>query len=321
VTSATGPSNAAAFTASQPSWYLAEGSTAWGFSTYITVANPNDATATIDVTYMTATGPVAGGTMSIKPQSQLTVNPSSVVPNTDFSTRVTCREGLDIACDRTMSWGNGIEGHSSVGVAGPAGTWFLPEGCAAFGFETWLLVQNPNGTPAKCNITYMIEGQGPKTVAKTVPASSRASFNMENDIGQKSASIRVDSDVPVIPERSIYRNNRREGSDSIGTTAPATDYFLAEGSTEWGFTTYVLVQNPNEAAAAVTLTYMTPTGALAKGPFSVPGRGRTTFRANDQVPNSDISVKVHADRPIVAERSMYWDNKGAGTESIGSYSD
>ena len=319
VTSATGPSNAAGFTTAQPAWYLAEGSTAWGFSTYITVANPNDATATIDVTYMTSAGAVTGGTMSIKPQSQLTINPSSFVPNKDFSTKITCREGLDIACDRTMSWRDGLEGHSSVGVAGPAKTWFMPEGSAAYGFETWLLVQNPNGTPAKVNITYMIEGQGPETVAKTVPASSRASFNMESDVGQKSAAIRVDSDVPVIPERSVYRNGRREGSDSIGTTVPATDYYLAEGSTSWGFTTYVLVQNPNDAAAAVTLTYMTPEGAVAKGPFNVPGRGRTTFRANDQVPNTDISVKVHADRPIVAERAMYWDN-GTGEachDSIG----
>ncbi|HEY5493508.1 MAG TPA: DUF5719 family protein, partial [Candidatus Anoxymicrobiaceae bacterium] len=319
VTSATGPSNAAGFTASQPSWYLAEGSTAWGFSTYITVANPNDATATIDVTYMTATGPVAGGALSIKPQSQLTINPSSVVPNKDFSTKVTCREGLDIACDRTMSWADGIEGHSSVGVAGPAKTWFMPEGCSAYGFETWLLVQNPGGTAAHCNITYMIEGQGPRTVARTVPAYSRASFNMESDIGQKSAAIRVDSDVPVIPERSVYRNNRSEGSDSIGTTDPATDYYLAEGSTSWGFTTYVLVQNPGSEGAQVTITYMTPKGAVAKGPFSVPGRGRTTFRANDQVPNSDISVKVHADKPIVAERAMYWNNGGgeACHDSIG----
>ena len=34
----------------------------------------------------------------------------------------------------------------------------------------------------------------------------------------------------------MYRNKRREGHDSIGTTTSATDYFLAEGTTAWGFT-------------------------------------------------------------------------------------
>ena len=46
----------------------------------------------------------------------------------------------------------------------------------------------------------------------------------------------------------MYRDNRREGSCSIGANTPATDYFLAEGTTAWGFTTYLLVQNPNPVA-------------------------------------------------------------------------
>ena len=81
----------------------------------------------------------------------------------------------------------------------------------------------------------MIEGEGPADEStKTVPANSRASFNMADDIGSKDASIKVTSDVPVIPERAMYRNNRREGHDSIGTTTPATDYYLAEGTTGYG---------------------------------------------------------------------------------------
>ncbi|HEY5531379.1 MAG TPA: hypothetical protein VIK22_05205 [Candidatus Anoxymicrobiaceae bacterium] len=184
---------------------------------------------------------------------RLTIDPSTVMPASDFSTRVVCREGFDIAVDRTMSWGGGIEGHSSIGVPGAARTWYLAEGSSAFGFETWLLVQNPGVTAAKCDITYMVEGQGPVKVTKTVPGSSRSTFNMADDIGQKNASIEVSSDVPVIPERAMYRNNRREGQDSVGTTTPASDFYLAEGSTAWGFTTWVLVQNPNAAPSLIMI--------------------------------------------------------------------
>jgi hypothetical protein len=315
VTGPGGPSNAAAFSVLQPAWYLAEGSTAWGFETYVSVENPQpDRTATVDVTYMTDSGSVPGGTFGIKPASQLTINPAAVVGGRDFSTKVVCREGFDIAVDRTMSWGGGIEGHSSIGVPGPATSWYLAEGCSAFGFETWLLVQNPGATTASCTITYMVEGEGPVPVTKTVAPGSRATFNMARDIGEKNASVKVESNVPVIPERAMYRNDRREGSDSIGATAPAMDFYLAEGSTAWGFTTWLLVQNPNDSAANVTVTYMTPEGPAVQKPVSIPAGSRLSVRANDQVPDTDMSIRVHGDKPIIAERAMYWDN-GTGEAS------
>ncbi|MBU1670577.1 MAG: IPT/TIG domain-containing protein [Actinobacteria bacterium] len=314
-----GVSNAVPFEVRQPAWYLAEGSTAWGFDTYVSIENPNNESVTVDVTYMTPTGAVDGGAFGIKSESQMQINPGAVLPSSDFSTKVECREGLDISVDRTMSWNGGIEGHNSIGVNSPQNAWYFPEGCSAFGFETWLLIQNPNPADASCQVTYMIEGAAPVTLTKVVPANSRASYGMADDIGAQNASILVESDLPVIPERSMYRDARREGHDSIGATAPATDFYLAEGSTNWGFTTYVLVQNPNAADAQVTLTYMTPEGPLPQAPFTMPANSRQTVEVNAAVPGRDLSTLVHADVPIVAERAMYWDN-GTGQachDSIG----
>jgi hypothetical protein len=127
-----------------------------------------------------------------------------------------------------------IEGHCASGVSQPAKTWYLAEGSSSWGFECWLLIQNPNQQTATCHITYMIQDGSPITVDKQVGPTSRQSFNIANDIGSHDASIKVESDVPVIPERAMYRNERREGSDSIGTTSPATDYYLAEGTTNSG---------------------------------------------------------------------------------------
>ncbi len=150
---------------------------------------------------------VAAPDVSLPPMSQTTVNPAEVVPGQDFSTVVTCKEGLTIAVDRTMTWtGTGAasqEAHNSVGVTSPSTTWYLPEGSSSWGFECWLLIQNPGSSDATCQVTYMIEGEGPKTVPHTVPALSRKTFNMETDIGKKDASIKVEANVPVIPERAI----------------------------------------------------------------------------------------------------------------------
>ena len=300
--------------ASEPpgnSWYLAEGSSAWGFSTYVTVQNPNPAAKSATVTYMTSGGEVSGGTVNLPADSQTTINPAGTLGQADFSTMVTGNGTSGIAVDRTMYWtGPGApspEAHSSVGVRSPAWEWYLPEGSTAWGFETWLVMQNPGGAEATCQVTYMIEGEGPQTFAKTVPPNSRRSFSMAEDIGAKDASIKVASSVPVIAERAMYRNGRREGHGSTGTTVPANDYYLAEGTSAWGFTTYLCIQNPSAEACDVEVTYMTPGGARPQPSRVVPGNSRTTIRVNDAMPDTDFSTRVHGSLPIIAERAMYWD--------------
>ncbi|MBU4359902.1 MAG: IPT/TIG domain-containing protein, partial [Actinobacteria bacterium] len=326
VTSAGTSNTDRTFTVDYPTWYLAEGSTAWGFDCYITVENPNDSQVQADVTYMTPSGEVPGGTITMVPMSQYTMNPADILGEEDFSTRVECVEGKTIAVDRTMTWhgpgvGEWAGAHNSIGVTSPAKTWYLPEGSSDWGFECYLLIQNPNDTPASCTVTYMTADEGPLVFTKTVDANSRATYNIADDIGAKDASIMVEGNIPVIPERSMYRNDRREGHDSIGATTPASDYYLAEGSTGWGFTTYVLIQNPNPEPVDVTLTYMTPEGPQPQAPFAMEPRSRHTIKVNE-VPgmeNQDFSIKVTGSMPIIAERAMYWDTWSgeASHDSIG----
>jgi hypothetical protein len=289
-------------------WYLAEGSTAYGFDTLVNIENSKAVTAM--VTYMTPGGPRTRSAIVLPALSMTVINPRDDIGVSDFSTVVECKEGEPIAVDRRMTWtGPGArsqEGHSSIGVTAPAYTWYLAEGSSSWGFECWLLVQNPNSQVANVALTYMIEGEGPRTVYHQVPAASRASFNMETDIGRKDASVKVTSDVPVIPERAMYRNNRREGHDSVGTTSPSNDYYLAEGSSDWGFTTYVLVQNPGDRATNVDITFMTSKGPVAMPTFSMQPDSRRTIKVNDILPGADFSTKVHGSSPIIAERAMYW---------------
>ena len=146
---------------------------------------------------------------------------------------------------------------------------------------------------------------------------------MADYIGAKDASIKVTADKPVIPERAMYRYDRREGHDSTGTTTAAADYYLAEGCTGFGFTTYVLVQNPQRTPTDVTITYQSTVGP--GGRPQLPDacqlekdhkRQRTTVIPG---PDPSFSTRVHGSQPIIAERAMYWDN-GTGEachDSIG----
>jgi len=165
------------------------------------------------------------------------------------------------------------------------------------------------------------KGEGPRSVTKSVPANSRKSFNISDDIREKDASIKVEGNIPVIPERAMYGNNRREGHNSIGTTSPARDFYLAEGTSAYGFTTCVLIQNPNSDATDVTVTYMTGEGPQPQAPFSMDPNSIKTIRVNDVLPNTDFSTKVHGTKPVIADRAMYWNSRGAGTDTIGGCSD
>jgi hypothetical protein len=307
----------------QDTWYLAEGSTAWGFDTYISVVNPNSTAVNCDITYMIAGAANQVSTVRMEANSRATIFPGDQLGEKDFSTKIVCREGKTICADRTMMWtGTGStrpEAHSSVGVNAPANRWYLPEGSSAWGFECWLLVQNPNPQPATITLMYMTEGDGPVYVDKEVPANSRGSFSMGDDLGQKDASIMVTSNRPVIPERAMYRYDRREGHDSIGTTAAADSFYLAEGTTAWGFTTFILVQNPSNSANTVTVTYMTPEGPVTQPQITVESNSRKTIRVNDTLINKDFSTRVDGSQPLIAERAMYW-TTGAGEachDSIG----
>jgi hypothetical protein len=211
-----------------------------------------------------------------------------------------------------MTWtGKGApcqEGSCSIGTTSPSTTWYLPEGSSAWNFETWTLVENPGDTTADVTLTYMTGDAMQKVVQKKIPAYSRASYNMAGDIGARDSAVEVTSDIPVIAEGSQYRNNRREGDCSIGATTPSNDYFLGEGSTAWGFRTFILVQNPGSDPANVTLTYMTPTGPKVQPAFTMPPLSRKTINVNDVagMTNTDLSTQIHSDKPIVASRSMYW---------------
>ncbi|MFH1150642.1 MAG: hypothetical protein V1748_09245 [Actinomycetota bacterium] len=302
-------------------WYLAEGSNAWGFSTYITLENPNDSAVNARLTYMAPNAPASGKgivgtrTVTLPPLSQTTVSSEPDIGPVDFSTKVESLEGKTIAVDRTMFWtgeGSSSPGyHSSIGTDTPSRSWYLPEGSSKWGFETWTLVQNPNNEDATVTLIYMAEDNWQKVLARNVPANGRIAYSMAADIGEHDSSVEVTSDLPVIAERSMYRNNHREGSCSIGATTPAADYFLAEGACGYdvGFTTYVLVQNPQDSTNDVTLTYQTASGPVAGPTFTMEPNTRKTVKVNDNLPtDSDVSTLVHGSKPLIAERAIYWDN-------------
>lgn len=301
-------------------WYLAEGSTAWGFDTYLLMENTTDVDATVNITYNTAQyglipRPQA---LNIPPSSRVTLHLNSDIPNVDLSTQVDSSQ--PIVCERAIYWNNRIEGTDSVGTTTPAATWYLAEGCTTYPFETWVCIQNPSiTTDANVDITYMTSKGVVTKPTFNLGAGQRKTIDVSKDVGQCDVSTTVVSDTNVICERSMYWDSRRGGHDSIGVPAPSTSWFLAEGTTAWGFETWLLLQNPDTEPANVNVTYMTSAGPIVQPQITMPPNSRQTINVNALVPNLDTSIEVTSDVGICAERSMYWNNGSgkAGTDTIG----
>ncbi|MFH1150482.1 MAG: DUF5719 family protein [Actinomycetota bacterium] len=287
-------------------WYLAEGSTSYGFEEYVLIQNAGGTQANTSVTFMTPTGSLDPLSVPVPALSRTTIRVNDFAIDTDVSTKVT--SDAEIICERSMYWGGRVEGTDCIGVEAPAHSWYLAEGTTDYGFDTYLLIQNPQSVPATVLVTYMTpEGPVEKAPFAMAP-NSRETIVVSEDLPAEEMSFKVLSDQRVIAERSMYWDGMRGGHDSVGTVTPARTWYIAEGTTDWGFDEYVLLQNPGSENATVTLTYMTPEGPVPQPPVTVDAGTRQTIHVDDVLPAEDVSVRVESDVGVIAERAMYWNN-------------
>ncbi len=287
------------------------------------VQNPGDHPVHVDLTFMTSSGPQPGPHgVEIPAYSRKSFNVGDSVTDYNVSTQVGSTGG-NIVCERAMYGNDRQWAHDSIGTDIPKATWYLPEGCTADGFETWVLVQNPNATPVTVNLTLMTdEGKvnPPALQGVEVPANSRRSFNLGDHVQAYDVSTQVNSTGgKVVCERAMYGGDRAWGTDSIGAFNTGYTWMLAEGCTGGGFETWVLVQNPNATPVTVGLTFMTSTGPKT-GPqgVSIPAYSRKSFNVGGFVYDWNVSTKVASTGgAVVCERAMYGNGRQWAHDSVG----
>lgn len=325
-------------------WFVAEGSTGGGFDTWILMQNPYTNAANASVVFTTHEGPRAPVKVVIPPQSRYTMRIQDYVPN-DFHVSTIVDSDVPIVVERSMYWNKGfwgatnipgnpqpyemMAGHSNGGTpmdsvamsqSGNRKKMYFPEGTTANGFDTWILLCNPGTVGENVHLRLMTPTGEVDGGTVAVPALSRQTVHLNELLpGAPEISVELDSDQPMVAERSTYWDPNAEnlepyqmkgGHASPGSYDTSKDWFLAEGSTGGGFDTYVLVQNPGTSANKVTATFLTATGIAARKTITMGANSRATFKVSDYVKdNMHVSTKIAADQPVVAERSMYWDKR------------
>ena len=315
--------NTTGFNFPATTWYLAEGYTGDGFGTYILIQNPNDATATVDLTYMLQGGGTIARSVSVGPNSRYTVvaqDTGQVGLNQAFSTKLTSNQPIIV--ERAMYFAD--EGHAAGGVTTPGSTWYLAEGYTGAGFGTYILIQNPNASSADVTLTYMLQGGG--TIVKNISVAANSRYTV---VAQDPAQVGVDqafstkitSNRNIIVERAMYwpKGSYMGGHDSTGVTSAANVWYLAEGYTGAGFETFILIQNPNSTSTDVTVTYMLQTGENQIRTVTIPGNSRYTIAVQDPAQlglDQAFATKLVATQPVIVERAMYFSGSGHGTMGV-----
>jgi hypothetical protein len=306
--------------------YLAEGATGPFFDTRIALLNTGTAATTAVLQFLKQDGTIVNRSVPVNGQTRVTVIPETIpgLGHASFSTVIGSSAPLIV--DRTMSWdASGYGAHAETAVTAPSTQWYLAEGSTSGEFALFYLIQNPGATAATATIRYLLPFGPPIVRSYALPPSSRTTIPVD-DQGAELASTDVSADItatqPIIVERAMYMTRLGQafaaGHGSAGVTAPATSWFLAEGATGPFFDLFILLANPGDQAAQVTVDYLLLGGATYSKSYVVPANGRRTIWVDDeQIPtgsgvkpldNVAVSSTITSTNgvPIIAERTMWW---------------
>ncbi len=254
----------------------------------------------------------------------------------------------DLKCSRTRwTWSpsapctsayNGVHyqgvwtgGTAVIGANVPSSTQYFAEGFTGPSFDEYLTILNPGGAQADLTFSFQTQEAGLITRTGSVPARSRATFDVNALLGMNfQHSTKIESTQPIVAERPMYfdyigvGNAHWNGGHCVmGAPSLSSQYYFAEGTTRgwfwwpahWGFEEWLTLQNPNDSTITVTAEYQLGPGQggpITKTYSIGAGRRYTAYAPFEVGIGKDVSVKVTSDSTFFAERPMYFSYQGFG---------
>ncbi len=250
------------------------------------------------------------------------------LPASEFSLVV--ESPVPVVAERTMAWdrSQGYGAHTSNGAESPSLQWHFAEGATIAGIQTFFLLLNPGPTPAAVTMRYLLTTGAAQERVHVVPAHSRLTVwaNQEGaPLEAAEFATTVIASAPVVAERATYRDADGQifgaGAVASGVPVPATTWSFAEGATGPYFDTFLLVANPGDVPATVTIRYrragvhLSQDEDLTRTHVIAPRQRRTVWvdKEDARLEDTAVSSWLQSDVPVVAERAMWWPGPTAGT--------
>ncbi len=301
-------------------WYFAEGYTGAGFQEWLCLANPGAETAPVDVTYLFSAGPPLQLHFDLPPTSRNTVNVNATAGQTG-DVALVVRGGKPVVAERPIyfTYRGWLPGCTiSTGANAPSVDFAMAEGCTRSGFEEWLCVLNPGDVAGDIVLNFSTG----HSLSLEVPAASRRTINVNQVVGEgQDVGFAAHAGVPMVMERLLYFNygGAWPGGHAQTASAPTSSHYFAEGYTGPGFVEWLTFYAPQDAS--VHIDYLFDAGATQTQELLMSAGSRQTICVNDVVgAGRNVSLRILSDKPILAERPMYFNYKGTcrgGTVTAG----
>jgi Peptidase family M28 len=309
-------------TAPSKTWYFAEGCTRQGFEEWVLLGNPADAGVSATVHFVLEDGSVVPVAVDLPPRSRRTVFVNGIVGvERDVSARV--EANAPICAERVMYfsyYGLWPGGHASSGLDQPRKTYLFAEGYTGAGFQEWLTLYAPLQSSGKdgtdVTLDCLFQGGEERSFSIHLDPDRRHTLYINDMVGAgKDVSMELSADEPFLAERPMYFNYLgvcRGGHVSKGVEAPGTHWYLAEGTTYYGFHTYLCFVNPADETATVDVVFVYPGDGLeVPQQYTLAPRSRLTLRVGAPIGYfGDVSFEIDASLPIAVERPLYYPGSG-----------
>lgn len=244
---------------------LAEGCTREGFDTWICIANPSSETTDLIMTYLICGEEPVISEYSVMPNSRLTLSANNEVgKDRDLGFHIVSNSPVAVERSMYFDYSGTTGGGSCESGILPSASAYLAEGCTRRGFDTWLCLANPNAEEARVTIRYMTSSSEQLSKDYLLKERSRLSLLVNIEIGEGyDVGMKIESNVPVAVERSVYFSYSHTGSD--------TNFLLAEAIEE-NVTLSSPIRYPDITGimyheASATYSSGKPANSLALQPF------------------------------------------------------
>jgi hypothetical protein len=195
-------------------------------------------------------------------------------------------------------------------------TWYFAEGYTGDGFQEWVCILNPQETVSHLKMDILYNSENPRRIELDLPPRSRNTLDINSQAGMgREVSLYLEASEPIVAERPIYFTYRSKWKGCTvtgGSNAPAPSWYFAEGCTRPGFEEWILMSNPWEETVPARVFLILDDGEIAPVSLNLPPKSRQTVSVNHEVGEGrDVGARVEAEKPICAERAMYFNYHGA----------
>jgi hypothetical protein len=300
-------------------WYLAEGYTGLTFHETVSLLNPSGAGAAQVHLQLLPLGGRAARTVdvSVPPQTNRVVDVNALLPHQSLS--IVADSDRPVAVERTLTFSTGPHGSGygltmRRGINTAATSWLFAEGATTNGFETFLTILDPGGTPAVVTARfYGASGAALATRTYRVAARSRATVRLNDFLHASAIASVVTSDQPIVVERPEYFGSpngvRVAGSVVFGANGAGGRWTFPGGQTGAHNSEFLLLYNPSLLAVPVDVTLYGSAGQSRTKRITVAPTARFTLDMSQTFPGlSDLHgtiLQAANAQGIVAEQTVF----------------